>query len=292
MVTRSFPGGHAVPGLSLHPWFLFVENAMHEHLSLLDPHNGVAPELPGQTEAQRCLVADWLAEASVDRTALVVRNVALLGPASRNGYRYKTEAMHQAVPLYEGRPVFVDHAPPGRLEAATRCPSRSVRDYAGQVRHPRFEGGRIRGDLHLLGPNAGWLMELIAACPADIGMSHVVLARRRPGSQEVEEIQKVLSVDIVAFPATTQSFSEAAALAPGGAASAAAGERTAGEAWRLAGADPHQAVLEELRRLTRLVEGLLRPTLTDLPVSRERTAAPGASAALRKAVVAAIRGQQ
>ncbi len=184
-------------------------------------------------------LADCLAEAAVDREQGVVRNVALLGPESKNGYRYTLEAMQQAVPLYEGRPVFVDH-PVQEGDAETRrrgdaeteeqnmgegiaasprprVPAssfhRSVRDYAGRVVSARFDGQRIRGDLQLAGPNAEWLLSLIESSPSDIGMSHVVLARWNEAGDAVEHIERVVSVDIVAFPATVQSFSECGSTA-------------------------------------------------------------------------------
>ncbi len=166
-----------------------------------------------------------LAEAVVDREQGVVRNVALLGPESKNGYHYTLEAMQQAVPLYDQRPVFVDHpaesgvrslesgvktgfASDSRLQTPDAGLRRSVRDYAGRVVEPRFDGQRIRGDLHLAGPNTDWLLGLIESSPSDIGMSHVVLARWNEAGDAVEHIERVVSVDIVAFPATVRSFQE------------------------------------------------------------------------------------
>lgn len=246
------------------------------------------------TETHRLWTADWLAEASVDRSEALVRNVALLGPHSRNGYRYTLEAMQQAVPLYEGRPVFVDHgqsqlAFSSRSLPAPSWPTRSVRDYAGQVRNPRFDNGRIRGDLHLVGPNADWLLDLISAGPTDIGMSHVVLARRRRHGEEIEAIEQVLSVDIVAFPATTRSFSEAQMLSVDGG--------IARPTWRQERESPDEGetplVLVELRRLIGLLENLLRAGTADLPVSRERAPAGVVGpAAIRKALIAAVRGRE
>lgn len=146
-------------------------------------------------------VAECLQEARTDRASSLVTNVVLLGPLSRNGYRYSVAAMAEAAPRYEGRPMFLDHA-----EAApTR---RHLRDFAGQVVQARFAEDRLRGDLRLLGPNAGWLMDLIEAAPADIGLSHVILGRRSNDGKEVVHIEQVLSVDFVAFPATTRTFRE------------------------------------------------------------------------------------
>ena len=77
------------------------------------------------------------------------RNVALLAPRSRNGYSYTSEAMREAVSLYEGRPIFLNH--PDGLSPTQR----KIQDYTGKVQNVRFvegEGGaescaRIRGDL-------------------------------------------------------------------------------------------------------------------------------------------------
>jgi hypothetical protein len=188
------------------------------------------PDMEMESERLCETAPDFLAEAQLDRETHIVRNVALLGPESKNGYRYTSEAMQNAAALYEGRPVFIDHAEAtrhghdcgqlaprvdadSRSESAT-LPQRSLRDYAGKVVNPRFENQRVRGDLHLIGPNADWLLSLFEASPSDIGMSHVVLARRNSAGDEVAKIEKVVSVDIVAFPATVQSFRESGQLAP------------------------------------------------------------------------------
>lgn len=158
---------------------------------------------PPRLEAFRQDSFEILGEAVAERAQHLVRNVVLLGPQSRNGYRYSPTAMQAAMPLYENRPIFLDHA--DEQSSPTR---RKLRDFAGQVLAPRYEGERLRGDLRLLGPHTDWLFDLIEAAPQDIGMSHVVLGRRSAEGQVVEHIERVVSVDIVAFPATTQSFQE------------------------------------------------------------------------------------
>jgi hypothetical protein len=45
-------------------------------------------------------VADWHTQLQVDRTHRLVRNVALTGGTSKNGYRYTEQALREAVPLY------------------------------------------------------------------------------------------------------------------------------------------------------------------------------------------------
>jgi hypothetical protein len=159
-------------------------------------------------EALRQETFEIFHEATADRDAHLVRNVVLLGPQSKNGYRYSPEAMREAVPLYENRPIFLDHA-----DEAGGPTRRKLRDFAGQVQGPRWEGERLRGDLRLLGPHTAWLFDLIEASPRDVGMSHVVLGRRGADGLCVEHIERVISVDIVAFPATTSSFREDAGVA-------------------------------------------------------------------------------
>ncbi len=269
---------------------------------------------------------DWLAEARLDRTQSLVRDVALLGPESRNGYRYTAEAMQQAAPLYDGRPVFVDHPEATRGLTPHGSPSspgsplqRSIRDYAGKVTNPRFEGNRVRGDLHLLGPNTDWLMQLVESAPGDIGMSHVVLARRNPGGDAVEHIERVISVDIVAFPATTQSFQEADTSAASGRCEPAGTGNSPrldqvprGSPHPLA-SDLHQLIeqsrlpafarspaLVELlqacpdpRRLLTALEAYWRQALAEAPRSVEKIVGTGPviTTHARRALIAAIRGR-
>lgn len=270
-------------------------------------------------------VGDFLAEARLEREQGIVRNVALLGPESRNGYRYTLEAMQEAVPLYEGRPVFIDHPDGGAAVSAAGCGRdarapevrRSLRDYAGRVLQPRFESNRIRADLQLLGPHASWLMNLIESAPSDIGMSHVVLARRGKTGDEVEHIERVLSVDIVAFPATTQSFREASAnvgadqrVCPALGEHLSSGEHVGSplrkivehsrippvgrtsELYRLLQACP------EPRQMIALIEAYWRQALAETPRSAEKPSPdsagfhpPLASPQLRRAVISAIRGE-
>jgi hypothetical protein len=276
---------------------------------------------------QLCETAgDFLSEATIERDQHLVRNVALLGPDSRNGYRYTQEVMQQAAPLYDGRPVFIDHPeqPPGVNTPGSPL-QRKLRDYAGNVVRPRFENNRIRGDLHLIGPNAAWLLNLIESAPRDIGMSHVVLARRNAAGTEVAHIDKVLSVDIVAFPATTQSFQEGLGIRDQGLGIGQLGIRKE-EVLACGGACPipnPQSLIPDLRQLVEqsrippvgrtdalyqllqacpdprqvltLIETYWRHALAETPRSAEKLppdqAPPLAVAHVRRALMAAIRGE-
>ncbi len=161
-------------------------------------------------------IADWRPpREAVDAVARVVRGVALCGPTSRNGYVYPEPVLRAAAPLYEGAPVFLDHAPAPPAGSAISRPferGRSARDFVGSVRDVRFEEGRLRGDVAALDTEAGRTFLALAAGDAagaapQVGMSHVVLAERTADGSDVTAIREVLSVDAVAFPATVSAAS-------------------------------------------------------------------------------------
>lgn len=148
--------------------------------------------------------SDWNDASQIDAEQRIVRNVALAGSLSKNGYRYSDQALEQAAPLYAERPVFLDHAADPK-----RSRDRSTRDLVGSVTNPRFEQGRIRGDIRVLDTEAGrTFLSLAASASPGLGMSHVVLARRSADGAIVEQIEDVISVDAVINPATTTTFHE------------------------------------------------------------------------------------
>ncbi|MBD3673481.1 MAG: hypothetical protein HUJ26_08135 [Planctomycetaceae bacterium] len=151
-------------------------------------------------------ITDWRSPTiEVDAASRWIRNIALAGRDSRNGYQYSQEALTDAVQLYEHKPVFLDHA-----ERLTKPFERSTRDLVGSIVNARFEGDRIRGDIRVLDTEAGrTFLALAEAEQTPVGMSHVVLARRSNDRRQVESIEEVVSVDAVMYPATTQTFQEA-----------------------------------------------------------------------------------
>lgn len=154
-------------------------------------------------------VADWRNAIVVEQSTRTIRNVALAGPESKNGYRYSESALKDAASLYENVPVFLDHP-----ASVHRPRDRSARDLAGSVTNARYEAGRLRGDLKTLDTEAGrTLLALAEAAGPGIGMSHVVLAERSRDGATVERIVEVVSVDAVAFPATTSTFRESTSVA-------------------------------------------------------------------------------
>jgi len=149
-------------------------------------------------------LADWSSALSVDSQARLVLNVALTGPNSKNGYHYSEAALREAVSLYDQKPVFLDHAP-DRLKPRDR----STRDLVGNIINPRYEDGRIRGDIRVLDTESGrTFLALANTNLPGVGMSHVVLAQRSTDGTTVESIRDVVCVDAVINPATTQTFRE------------------------------------------------------------------------------------
>jgi hypothetical protein len=143
----------------------------------------------------------------VDRTAGVIRGVKLLGLSSRNGRRYREEALVDAVGLYEGAKVNMNH-PKGHPLSP-----RDYQDRLGVVRGVEFRAGEgLFGDLHF-NPKHALSEQLVwdaEHAPQNLGMSHNVLARVKRNGEEtdVEAITKVQSIDLVADPATTSGLYE------------------------------------------------------------------------------------
>lgn len=158
----------------------------------------------GQAERLTERIGDWREDSRVERESRLVQNVALAGRHSRNGYSYSEQALREAVALYEGRPVFLDHAASGAPPL-----ERSARDLVGSIVRARYEGERIRGDIEVLDTESGrTFLALAEGKAAAVGMSHVVLAVRGDDKRTVERIEEVISVDAVVFPATTVTLRE------------------------------------------------------------------------------------
>ncbi|MAT73056.1 MAG: hypothetical protein CMJ58_26530 [Planctomycetaceae bacterium] len=143
----------------------------------------------------------------VDRDAGVLRGVKLIGLESRNGRRYRPDALAQAAALYEAAKVNVNHPKGGPLTP------RDYQDRLGVIRNVEFRTAEgLFGDLHFnpkhaLAEQLAWDAE---HNPRNVGFSHNVLARlsREGDASVVEEITRVQSVDLVADPATTEGLFE------------------------------------------------------------------------------------
>lgn len=146
------------------------------------------------------------AEAITADDSPIIKNVLLCGNSSRNGYSIPATAFggeSRAKQLYEGKPVFLDHAPRGRELA------RSVREMAGVVTNVRFSEGKPYGDIDTEAyPSGGELLSLARKRPRGIGMSHIAEYTMSRDRKCVQRVDDVVSVDVVFRPATTNTFFE------------------------------------------------------------------------------------
>lgn len=143
----------------------------------------------------------------VDRAANTVYSVKIIGFESQNNRRYTAKALQEAIALYEGVKVNIDH--PENPED-----SRSVYDRIGKLTNIRFVKNKgLFGDLWLL-PSHKLTEEVYDAAslmPDLFGLSHNAQGEGeedKDGVFVVNRITEVRHVDLVADPATTKSLSE------------------------------------------------------------------------------------
>jgi hypothetical protein len=140
----------------------------------------------------------------VDRQRGLIQGVKLLGTLSKKGREYPPAVIAKAAPMYEGMRVNIDHVDPGQR--------RSLRDRIGIVKNVSVKEDGLYGDFYF-NPKHG-LAEQIAwdaeNAPQNLGFSHDTrgVVRNLGSRAVVESIEKVLSVDLVANPATTDGLFE------------------------------------------------------------------------------------
>jgi len=152
-------------------------------------------------------VASIDTSSKVDRAASIIRDVVVIGSQSENGRHYPPDVLIAAVPLYENKPVYIDH------QSDTSTAARSYRNKIGRLVNVRFELGKVRADLvinpeHELANQLFWDAE---NNPGAVGLSHDATGQvemREDGAQVVNRIEAVRSVDLVAEPATVTSLFE------------------------------------------------------------------------------------
>lgn len=144
----------------------------------------------------------------VDREKGVIYGVKILGLESANGRSYSPKAIREAAQLYEGSKVNLNHA-----RGANATGPRGYEERLGAVRGVKVvEGSGLYGNLHY-NPKHAIAEQLIwdaENAPENVGLSHSIEGRtgKRDGKTVVEQITKVISVDLVADPATNKSLFE------------------------------------------------------------------------------------
>ena len=145
---------------------------------------------------------------AVDEDAGVIRGVKVIGVSSRNRRRYKEAALVEAIPMYEGSRVYIDHVRPDKSGSGER----SVRDKWGELQNVRAIEGGLAADLHYLKthPMSPMLIESARRFPKSFGLSHDANGEETTtsGVREVVRINRVNSVDVVNDPASNKGLFE------------------------------------------------------------------------------------
>jgi hypothetical protein len=134
-----------------------------------------------------------------------IKGVKIIGTESLNGRRYPIEVLEKCYKLYEGALVNINH----KLGAE----GRDYTDRIGRVVNVRCESDGLYGDLiynphHRDAKSLEWWAENDQNA---VGLSHMAQVRSKwtpEGVEEVTDIVKVESVDLVANPATTKGLME------------------------------------------------------------------------------------
>jgi hypothetical protein len=156
------------------------------------------------------------ATLKVDRAAGIIRNVRVLGLKSAHGREYTPEAVRNAIPLYEGTDVYLNHD--YRTEAEKRSRPRPMEEKIGWLQEANqvADGGAV-ANLHLLPshPRTGSILDAAEHHPAGFALSHDAQGRERreKGRVLIEGIAQVNSVDIVTRGATTRTLFEGIGMA-------------------------------------------------------------------------------
>jgi hypothetical protein len=144
----------------------------------------------------------------VDRTSGVIRGVKLIGFESRNNRIYPAKVLKEAVHLYEGAKVNIDHPERGPGQ------ERKYSDRFGAIKNVRFvENQGLYGDFHF-NPHHPMTEQVLWDAennPEALGFSHnatLRLGKPQGGKEVIESIIQIRSMDLVADPATTTSLFE------------------------------------------------------------------------------------
>jgi hypothetical protein len=174
----------------------------------------------------------------VDRKSKLIRGVKILGFHSRNpgavlgkdfadmaGYDYDPAAIKEALPLYEGALVNLDHLESKRDGNGMRVPegSRHVKQRFGKLQNVRVESDGAYADIRYLDnhPLTPMVLEAAEEMPDVFTMSHhahgeVERCNDHRGNDKrgkVKKINQVHSVDLIAErPGTTTSLFESSPM--------------------------------------------------------------------------------
>ena len=126
---------------------------------------------------------------------------------SKNKRYYPAQVLEQAVPLFEGVKCYLDHSD------IKGIPNRSVRELTGFYENVKFAGKQVEADLQFLDTEAGKVGLDIAKetvkhnkLLAGLSIRGIGTMRKVEEGHEVENLSKIISVDMVSDPAAGGEF--------------------------------------------------------------------------------------
>ena len=126
---------------------------------------------------------------------------------SKNKRFYPAQVLEQAVPLFEGAKCYLDHSD------IKGIPNRSVRELTGFYENVKFAGKQVEADLQFLDTEAGKVGLDIAKetvkhnkLLAGLSIRGIGTMRKVEEGHEVENLSKIISVDLVSDPAAGGEF--------------------------------------------------------------------------------------
>ena len=156
---------------------------------------------------KRLSESNTLSGAPVLESEGVIRGAKIVGLESVNGRFYKPDALRNAMPLYEGARVNLDH--PSR---DSRSQERKFTEWVGVIENVTEGSDGLYGDINLRQKSKSYeeIIEASTCFPEHFGLSHVADCEYESvqGVDHVHAIEEVVSVDIVLEPATTNGLFE------------------------------------------------------------------------------------
>lgn len=145
------------------------------------------------------------AAGQVDLAAGRIKGVKLLGRISKKGHEYSDKALQDVARQAEGVVVNIDHVDPGQR--------RSYRDRVGHLENVYVQEGAVYGDFVLNRKHELFdqIVEDAENHPRSLGFSIDARegeTKKIDGRQVVVSVGKLLSIDLVANPATTNGLWE------------------------------------------------------------------------------------
>lgn len=143
----------------------------------------------------------------IDKENGIIHGVRVIGRVSRNGREYSDKAIAEAISLYEGTDVNLNHRGKGDMNG-----QRPIQESWGVLRNVSQDAKGAVSELHYLKEHrdTNAILERIERFPERFGLSHDAMGQTstKGGKVIVESLKKVHSVDLVRNPATTNTLFE------------------------------------------------------------------------------------